>query len=347
MNEMTNANEAVNAVTAAGGMGDCGIFADTTKFQAMVNMATFMARSNIIPAAYIGNPSNVLIATDMALRLGTSPMMVMQNLYIVHGQPAWKASFLIAMVNRNKKFTGLEYEFSGEKDDYGCAAFSHGRDGKVLKGTKVTWKMVKAEGWDKKNGSKWATMPEQMFIYRAAAFWIRMYAPDLALGIRDETEAEDAQAAREVAANVTNAAPAETAPAETAPAPGRKLLKAAKKKAAAPEPAPAEPAPAEADPADQVRAEIRELCRQTPAYTDYVKKRLAGWNVAKLDELMPPELLELEQDLLHRGETIAWLRQAAASMGGDVEALIGKNDLNALTQEELANLKNNVNKMIN
>jgi hypothetical protein len=51
--------------------------------------------------------------------------------------------------------------------------------------------MAKAEGWTKKNGSKWLTMPEQMFMYRAGAFWSRVYAPELSLGMSTAEEIID------------------------------------------------------------------------------------------------------------------------------------------------------------
>lgn len=35
---------------------------------------------------------------EMASRINTSPMMVMQNLYIVNGRPAWSSQWIIAMI---------------------------------------------------------------------------------------------------------------------------------------------------------------------------------------------------------------------------------------------------------
>jgi hypothetical protein len=42
-------------------------------------------------------------------------------------------------------------------------------------------------------GQKWATMPELMIRYRAAAFWGRLYASDLLLGLQTQEEAIDVQ----------------------------------------------------------------------------------------------------------------------------------------------------------
>jgi hypothetical protein len=51
--------------------------------------------------------------------------------------------------------------------------------------------MVKAEGWLAKPGSKWKTMPELMFRYRAAAFFGRLYAPDILMGMPTSDEMLD------------------------------------------------------------------------------------------------------------------------------------------------------------
>jgi len=53
--------------------------------------------------------------------------------------------------------------------------------------------MAKKEGWATKTGSKWATMPDLMIRYRAAAFWGRLYASDLLLGLQTQEEAIDIQ----------------------------------------------------------------------------------------------------------------------------------------------------------
>lgn len=42
-----------------------------------------------------------------------------------------------------------------------------------------------------KNGSKWRTMPKLMLAYRAAAFFGRLYAPELLLGIHSDDELND------------------------------------------------------------------------------------------------------------------------------------------------------------
>lgn len=153
-------------------------------------IAKMIASSSLIPSEYQGRVDNVMIAMEMANRMNISPLMVMQNLYIVKGKPGWAGKFVIAIINGSKRFTELEFELSGEGDNYGYTAYAM-RDGKRVDGTKVDWKMVKGEGWLDKPGSKWKTMPEQMFRYRAAAFFGNVHTPDLLMGMQTSEEIID------------------------------------------------------------------------------------------------------------------------------------------------------------
>lgn len=152
------------------------------------------ASCSIVPKAYQGNIPNCMVALDVARRLGASPVQVMQNLYVVHGTPSWSSTFLIAAVNHCGRYGSLRYEERGDigSEEYAVRAYAFEKSsGDRLDGTWITWKMVKAEGWMDKAGSKWKTMPEQMFKYRAAAFWQRTYAPEIGMGFRTVDEVED------------------------------------------------------------------------------------------------------------------------------------------------------------
>lgn len=61
----------------------------------------------------------------------------------------------------------------------------------MLESTPVTLEMAVNEGWYTKNGSKWQTMPEQMLHYRSAAFFGRIYAPEILMGLLTADEARD------------------------------------------------------------------------------------------------------------------------------------------------------------
>lgn len=169
-------------------------FFDLQGFELLQRVAKAFASSTLVPVTYQGNISNCMIALNLSERLHADALMVMQNLYIVHGNPGWSSKFLIASVNTCGRYESLRYEWRGEegKPNFGCRAWTIERStGEKLHGIWVDWKMVKAEGWDAKKGSKWLTMPDQMFIYRAAAFWQRAYAPEISMGLATAEEMQD------------------------------------------------------------------------------------------------------------------------------------------------------------
>lgn len=171
-------------------------FASSEAFAVGQRMAIAFSQSTMVPTAYQGkeNIPNCMIAMELANRIGASVFAVMQNIDVIHGRPAWRATFLIATVNACKRFTPIRFRFEGKPGtaSHGCRAVARDReDGEECIGTLITIGMADAEGWSKKNGSKWKTMPEQMLMYRAAAFWTRVFAPELSLGMHTTDEVED------------------------------------------------------------------------------------------------------------------------------------------------------------
>lgn len=164
------------------------------KFESISKMANVLCKSTIVPDRYRGeqNFGNCFIAVDMAMRCQMNPLMVMQNLYEVHGTPSWSSKFLIAAVNACGRFTPLKYEFRNDEKGVGCRAYATDKaTGETLYGSWITWAMVQNEGWASKSGSKWKTMPEQMFRYRAASYWVNAYAPEISMGFLTQDEVED------------------------------------------------------------------------------------------------------------------------------------------------------------
>ena len=156
-------------------------------------MAKLLTSSSIVPQSYRDNIADSVIALEMANRIGANPLAVMQNLYIVHGRPAWSSQFLISCINASGKFTPLRYKMTGARgsDEWGCFAWAVDKSGERLEGPEVTIGTAKAEGWLQKNGSKWKTMPELMLRYRAATLFARLFAPELTMGIQTDDEVID------------------------------------------------------------------------------------------------------------------------------------------------------------
>ena len=161
--------------------------------------------------------SNCVVALDMAQRMNANPLMIMQNLHIIEGRPSWSSQFIIAAINGCGKFSPLRFdvEWLDEMDaTYSTFEWIDGRKqerkhtiriknarcvawalekatGERLESAPVTMEMAVAEGWYGKNGSKWRSMPDLMLRYRSAAFFGRIYAPELLMGLPAAEELHD------------------------------------------------------------------------------------------------------------------------------------------------------------
>lgn len=170
------------------------IWNDSDMLEKAWKSANFLSKTDIVPSTYKSKPENCLIALDIANRTGMQPLTVMQNLYIVQGKPSWSGQMCIALINGCGRFSPLEFEFVGEfgTDEWGCMAYATRLDtGKILHSDVVTLRMAKAEGWYGKSGSKWVSMPIQMAMYRAGAFFGRVHCPDVLMGLPLADEMND------------------------------------------------------------------------------------------------------------------------------------------------------------
>jgi hypothetical protein len=194
------------------------VFSGAEAFESAQRMAKALCASSLVPTDYQGQGGipNAMIALEMAQRVGASPLAVMQNMHVIEGRPSWSSPFIIASLNSCGRFSALRFEMENlgeetcpyeywtgpkgqrkkqqgkvELDNLSCQAWAYDSTGEKLVGPAVSLKMAVAEGWYTKNGSKWRTMPELMLRYRAAAFFGRLYAPDILMGMHSDDEVRD------------------------------------------------------------------------------------------------------------------------------------------------------------
>jgi hypothetical protein len=170
------------------------VFSGIQAFEDAQRIAKALASSTLIPPQFQGQQgfANCLVALEIANRMRMSPFQVMQNLHIIHGRPSWSSQFIIGLINGCGRFSPLQYEVTGQGDSLACTCVATElASSKDLRGPTVTMAMAKKEGWATKSGSKWQTMPDLMIRYRAAAFWGRLYIPELLVGIQTQEEVVD------------------------------------------------------------------------------------------------------------------------------------------------------------
>ena len=199
-NELVKTDEQNNAMIQATPQNEFSVrqyksmWNDKDLLSQAYNCATYLSKSALVPESYMNKPENCLIALDLANRSGMSPLTIMQNLFIVKQKPAWSGQFAIALVNASGRFSRpLKPIFVGEKGtlNYGCYMTTVNLLGETINGSTITMQMAKDEGWIDKAGSKWKTMPEQMLMYRAGAFFARVHCPDVLYGLQTMEEVKD------------------------------------------------------------------------------------------------------------------------------------------------------------
>lgn len=305
-NEIQKTNPVGVVTTTAPAMAGFNFF-DPVQFETMQRVCKMFASSDLVPDTYKpkvkqipngANPemvaaiqaenkaamdkavANCMIAVEVSMRIGASPLMVMQNMAVIYGRPSWSSKFLIATVNSCGRFEPLQFRFKElgalgmvEYTDYvwndhtrrkeavprqfdgrkvmniECVAYTSKKGSKeVLESSPVTIRLAVEERWYTKDGSKWPTMPRLMLMYRAASMWTNTYAPELSMGMRTIEEQQDiVDVEFEEIPNAPAATANNTASTismdDAKPAPAPASPEPANQEAAAPE-AKAEPAPA-------------------------------------------------------------------------------------------------------
>ena len=191
MNE--NEEKGVAIVEQATQLTTNSVWENKDSFNQLLRAAQMLSQTSIIPQSYQNKPQDCFVAIEMANRMGVSPMVVMQNMYVVKGKPSWAGQACTMLINSCGKFKDVKHIYTGEKGkpNRGCyVTATRISDGSQVDGVEVTMQMAQSEGWT--SNSKWRNMPELMLAYRAAAFFARVYCPEPMMGVQTAEEVYDA-----------------------------------------------------------------------------------------------------------------------------------------------------------
>jgi len=181
----TNLPAVQNQAPSAG-----GLLANPERFEFGWRAAKLFASSQLVPQHLRDKPQDCFIAIHMAERLGEDPLITMQNIYIVSGRAGWSAQYMIGRANRAGVFKGrINWRIEGKGDGLAVTAFAKLADTEELVEATASMAMAVAEGWTK--NPKYKSMPELMLRYRSATMLVRLYAPDVMLGIPTSEELQD------------------------------------------------------------------------------------------------------------------------------------------------------------
>ena len=167
-------------------------YLDGQALKKLSSNATVLSKSQLLPERFRNKPEDVMLLMDLAARMKVPLFALAKAMYIVHGEIGLSGQFCISLINACGRFSAFTPVYVGEPDtaEYGCyGVATRLSDGVVCKSTTITLGMAQSEGWMR--NSKWKTMTDQMLAYRAAAFFARVYCPDVLCGLQTTDEITD------------------------------------------------------------------------------------------------------------------------------------------------------------
>lgn len=164
--------------------------------QAVTHQPERGAGQSLLPAAYRGNPANVLIAVGLGQALGISPAQALYDIYVVNGRPSPSANLMAALARR----AGHKLRIKG--DATRCTATLIRADDPD-EPFEATWTMEQARAAGLTGKDTWKSYPAAMLRARAVAEVVRMGASESVLGMDySSEEMQDVEPAAPAAASV-------------------------------------------------------------------------------------------------------------------------------------------------
>lgn len=245
-------------------MGERGLLLST--FDDLWRFSVAVSKSGFAPKG-MQSPESIMIAIQMGLEVGMSPMSALQNTAVINGRPGIYGDAALALV-RASGLLGDDFEevIVGEGDEKRCIVTST-RIG--MKKPRVTTFSVanakEAQLWGKPG--PWTQYPERMLQFRARGFNLRDNFGDVLKGMRTVEELRDMPSF-----DVESTVEPKPQPTFTKAEPEKKEAnpkpKATKQTKSEPEPSEPDPEP-ETPPAENARVkEVYELLAAADGVTE-------------------------------------------------------------------------------
>ena len=143
-------------------------------------LATVLCNTAMVPTGFRGKPDDGAAAILYGAELGLQPQQALQQVFVVHGQPAIYARTMVALL----KAKGYLFE-TVESTDQSVTVTGTAPSGEQ---ETATWTIARAEKAGYTRNTKYKTDPQAMLYAKAASEVCRRLAPDVLLGIRYTAE---------------------------------------------------------------------------------------------------------------------------------------------------------------
>lgn len=172
-------SENTNTIVARG-------FMNPVSVKEGMELAAWIAKSDLAPRDYKDKPQNVLIAMQMGLEVGLSPMQSIQNIAVINGRPSIWGDSMLALCQNHRDFESIDENQSTNEKGV-CIVKRRGMEPQRREFTVEDAK--KAGLWGKQG--PWQTAPARMLKLRARAFALRDTFADALRGLQLAEEQRD------------------------------------------------------------------------------------------------------------------------------------------------------------
>ncbi|MEB2499558.1 hypothetical protein [Burkholderia cenocepacia] len=150
-------------------------------FGELMEFATLLANSNLVPKDYIGKKENIVVAVQWGNEIGLKPMQALQNIAVINGRPALWGDSMLAIVLASPLCKDVVEYFEGEgmQRTAVCIAKRNGREDKTQR---FSFDDARTAGLLDKQGP-WKQYPPRMLQLRARGFALRDQFADVLRGL--------------------------------------------------------------------------------------------------------------------------------------------------------------------
>lgn len=148
--------------------------------EAAHKIGSALANTQMVPQTFRGKPDDAAAAILYGAELGLKPTQALQQVFVVHGQPAIYARTMVGLL----KSKGYTFETVDTSDNAVTVRGTSPR-GEV---EESTWTIDRAKKAGYTGNKKYQSDPQAMLYAKAASEVSRKLAPDVLLGIRYTAE---------------------------------------------------------------------------------------------------------------------------------------------------------------
>lgn len=156
-----------------------------------------LAKSQVVPMAYIAKPSNIFAAILYGKELGIPAMTALQNIAVINGKPTLGTDMFLGLAMRHREWGGYEITECTERKCTVKVFRVNQKTGKTATfASTFTIEEAISAGLVKPGGA-WDKWKKRMLKHRATAFALRDAFPDVLSGMYQVEEMDPSVGAQE------------------------------------------------------------------------------------------------------------------------------------------------------